>query len=268
MSAFETVTDEVVAGPTDGRRATEAIESVARPAADPRVVLITGAGSGLGRATAEVLAAAGMRIVAADLRADTARETVRALDAEHSLAVPLDVRDAGSAEEAVRAALDRFGRLDVLINNAGTDVTKTFDEMTADEWGRVLDVNLRGPLTMTQAALPALRSSGHGHVVNITSTAAKRAWTEATAYHASKWGLLGFSHSLHAEGRRYGVKVTAVVCGGMRTPFILDRFPDVPLENLMDPRHAAATIRFVLEQPPEVVIPEVMVLPVHETSWP
>jgi NADP-dependent 3-hydroxy acid dehydrogenase YdfG len=268
MTTLETITDEVVAGPTDDRPAVEAIERVAPPAADERVVLITGAGSGLGRATAEVLGAAGLRIVAADLRADTAADTIAALDTEHALAVPLDVRDASSAEAAVRATLDRFGRLDVLINNAGTDVTKAFDEMTADEWGRVLDVNLRGPMTMTQAALPALRRSGRGHVVNITSTAAKRAWTEATAYHASKWGLLGFSHSLHAEGRRYGVKVTAVVCGGMRTPFILDRFPDVPLENLMDPHHAAETIRFVLSQPPDVVIAEVLVLPVNETSWP
>jgi NAD(P)-dependent dehydrogenase (short-subunit alcohol dehydrogenase family) len=184
------------------------------------------------------------------------------------LPVVLDVRSAESAAEAVAAGLRRFGRLDVLVNNAGTDVTKAFDEMTPDEWGRVLDVNLRGPMTMTQAALRALRSSGRGHVVNITSTAAKRAWTEATAYHASKWGLLGFSHSLHAEARRYGLKVTAVVCGGMRTPFILDRFPDVPLENLMEPRHVGATIRFVLDQPPEVVIPEVMVLPMRETSWP
>lgn len=268
MSALETVTDEVAATPGDDRRAREAIEAAPSPPADPRVVLITGAGSGLGRATAEVLAAAGMRIVAADLRADTAAATTARLDGAEALAIGLDVRDAASADAAVRAAVERFGRLDVLINNAGTDVTKVFDEMSADEWGRVLDVNLRGPMTMTQAALPALRRAGRGHVVNITSTAAKRAWTEATAYHASKWGLLGFSHSLHAEARRYGVKVTAVVCGGMRTPFILDRFPEVPLENLMDPHHAAATIRFVLGQPPEVVIPEVMVLPLNETSWP
>ncbi|HET7028453.1 MAG TPA: SDR family oxidoreductase [Candidatus Limnocylindrales bacterium] len=268
MTALQTVTDAVVARPADDRRATDALERADRPGVDDRVVLITGSGSGLGRATANVLAAAGLRVVVADLRLDAARETAAALDPEQAIAVPLDVRDGASASSAVAAALDRFGRLDVLINNAGTDVTKAFDVMSADEWGRVIDVNLRGPMTMTQAALPALRDSGHGHVVNITSTAAKRAWTEATAYHASKWGLLGFSHALHAEARRYGVKVTAVVCGGMQTPFILDRFPDVPLENLMDPAHAARTIRFVLDQPPEVVIPEVMVLPLHETSWP
>jgi NAD(P)-dependent dehydrogenase (short-subunit alcohol dehydrogenase family) len=268
MSALETITDDVVAALADGRRAVDAIEAAAPRGVEPRVVLITGAGSGLGRATAETLVTAGMRVVVADVRAETAAQTVESFDAADALALPLDVRDPASAETAIGATIERFGRLDVLVNNAGTDVTKAFDEMSADEWGRVLDVNLRGPMTMTQAALPALRASGRGHVVNITSTAAKRAWTEATAYHASKWGLLGFSHSLHAEGRRYGVKVTAVVCGGMRTPFILDRFPDVPLQNLMDPHHAAATIRFVLEQPPEVVIPEVMVLPMGETSWP
>ncbi|HEY3524136.1 MAG TPA: SDR family oxidoreductase [Candidatus Limnocylindrales bacterium] len=235
---------------------------------EDRVVLITGAGRGLGRATAEVLADAGMRVVVADVRREAADETVAALDGADAVAVTLDVREERSAADAVRNAIERFGRLDVLVNNAGTDVTKAFDEMTADEWGRVIDVNLRGPMTMTQAALPALRHSSRGHVVNITSTAAKRAWTEATAYHASKWGLLGFSHALHAEARRYGVRVTAVVCGGMRTPFILDRFPDVPLENLMDPHAAANAVRFALEQPDGVVIPELMVLPLNETSWP
>ncbi|HEU4674179.1 MAG TPA: SDR family oxidoreductase [Candidatus Limnocylindrales bacterium] len=238
------------------------------PATDDRVALITGGGSGLGRATAEVLAAAGLRVVVADVRREAADETVAGLDGSDALAVTLDVRDAASAATAVRAAVDRFGTLDVLVNNAGTDVTKAFDEMSADEWGRVIDVNLRGPMTMTQAALPVLRDSGRGHVVNIVSTAAKRAWTEASAYHASKWGLLGFSHSLHAEARRYGLRVTAVVCGGMRTPFILDRFPDTPLENLMDPHAAARAIRFVLDQPDGVVIPELMVLPLNETSWP
>jgi short-subunit dehydrogenase len=102
---------------------------------------------------------------------------------------------------------------------------------------------------------------------HVVSTAAKRAWANASAYHASKWGLLGLSHALHVEGRRYAIKVTAVISGGMRTPFILDRFPDTPLDVLQDPRNVAETIRFVLAQPAETVIPEVMVLPMRETSW-
>lgn len=116
--------------------------------------------------------------------------------------------------------------------------------------------------------MPALRRSGRGHLINITSTAAKRAWENATAYHATKWGLLGLSHALHAEGRGEGIKVTAVVCGGMRTPFLLDRFPELDAAWLLDPLRVAETIRFVLEQPADAVIPEIMVLPMRETSWP
>jgi short-subunit dehydrogenase len=100
------------------------------------------------------------------------------------------------------------------------------------------------------------------------STAAKRAWPNASAYHATKWGLLGFSHALHTEARPLGIKVTAVVAGGMRTPFLLDRFPDLDPGVLQDPRNVAETIRFVLLQPPETVVPEVMVIPMRETSWP
>jgi short-subunit dehydrogenase len=107
-----------------------------------------------------------------------------------------------------------------------------------------------------------------GHIINIVSTAAKRAWANASAYHASKWGLLGLSHALHVEARKHGVKVTALVAGGIRTPFLLERFPDIDPGVLQDPRNVAATVRFLLSQPAETVIPEIMVLPMRETSWP
>jgi NAD(P)-dependent dehydrogenase (short-subunit alcohol dehydrogenase family) len=237
---------------------------------DDRVVLITGAGSGLGAATARALAAAGMRVVAADLDTAAAAATVEGIEGAGgtALALPLDVRDKGSAEAAIAKTLERFGGVDVLINNAGTDITAAFDEIEPETWDRVIDVNLRGPAVMTRAALPHLRASRGGHIINITSTAAKRAWPNASAYHASKWGLLGFSHAMHAEARTYGVKVTAVVCGGMRTPFLLQRFPDLDPGLLQDPANVAETIRFVLSLPPESVVAEVTVLPMRETSWP
>jgi NADP-dependent 3-hydroxy acid dehydrogenase YdfG len=99
-------------------------------------------------------------------------------------------------------------------------------------------------------------------------TAAKRAWANASAYHATKWGLLGFSHALHAELRPHGIRVCAVVAGGMRTPFLLDRFPDLDQTKLQDPANVAETIKHVLLQPPGTAIAEVMVLPTQETSWP
>jgi short-subunit dehydrogenase len=121
---------------------------------------------------------------------------------------------------------------------------------------------------MSKLALGAMRPRKRGHIVNIVSTAAKRAWANASAYHASKWGLLGLSHALHVEARPHRVKVTAVVAGGMRTPFLLERFPELDPAVLQDPMNVAETVRFVLTQPEETVIPEVLVLPMRETSWP
>ncbi len=236
---------------------------------DGRVALITGAASGLGAATADVLAAAGMRVVLADIDASGAERTAARLvhGGGEALALTLDVRDAGAAGGVLRATLDRFGGLDVLVNNAGTDLTLPFEEIPVDAFDRVIDVNLRGPVVMTRAALPALRER-RGHVVNIASTAAFRGWPNASAYHASKWGLRGLGQGLFTELREHGIRLTTVFAGGMRTPFILERFPDTPLENLQEPRTVAGVIRSVLELPRESVIPEITVLPVNETSWP
>jgi NAD(P)-dependent dehydrogenase (short-subunit alcohol dehydrogenase family) len=168
----------------------------------------------------------------------------------------------------VGEAAAHFGALDVLVNNAGTDLTAPFETLSPADWDRILGVNLRGPFLMARAAFPLMRARGRGHIVNIVSTAAKRAWANAAAYHASKWGLLGLSHALHVEGRPHGVKVTAVIAGGMRTPFLLDRFPDLDPGVLQDPAHVARAVRFVVGQPDETVVPEITVLPVRETSWP
>jgi NAD(P)-dependent dehydrogenase (short-subunit alcohol dehydrogenase family) len=235
-----------------------------------QVALVTGGGSGLGRATSEVLAAAGMTVVVADV-AEAGRDTTARLIEQaggKAESVALDVADPEAVTTCVTEALARLGRIDVLINNAGIDRTAPFGELEIEDWDRILAVNLRGPVMMARAVLPAMREAGHGHIVNITSTAAKRAWENASAYHATKWGLLGLSHALHTEARRDGIKVTAMVCGGMRTPFLLDRFPELDPAVLQDPRTVAETIRFVLSLPDESVIPEILVLPMRESSWP
>lgn len=235
-----------------------------------KVALVTGGGRGLGEAVCRVLSEAGATVVPADLRVDLAEAVagqVRA-DGGEAMALRLDVGDEDQAEEAVRRIVERYGRLDILINNAGIDRTVSIDELTVSDWDRILGVNLRGPFVLSKLALPVMRSGGGGHIVNIISTAAKRTWANAAAYHASKWGLLGFSHALHVEARPHKVKVTAVINGGMRTPFLLDRFPDIDVNNLQDPRNVADTIRYILSQPEETVIPEVMVIPMRETSWP
>lgn len=231
-----------------------------------KICLITGAGRGLGLAIAENLAAAGATIVACDIK----QECLSRIGASLSGSVPIhaDISDQKEAFSCVQEAIIRFGRIDILINNAATDITLPIDEMMISEWDRIIAVNLRGPFLLSKFAFSFMKEKGSGHIVNIVSTASKRAWANAIAYHASKWGLLGFSHALHVEGRKFNIKVTAVVSGGMKTPFLLERFPDIDTSTLQDPKNVASTIRFILQQPDETVIPEVMVLPMKETSWP
>lgn len=234
-----------------------------------KVVVVTGGGSGLGAALCKVLANAGARVVAADRRLEAAQAVAQALarSGQQCEACAMEVGDEASVSAALAGAIERCGGLDVLINNAGTDMTLPMEELSTADWHRILATNLTGPFLVSRAALPHLRERG-GHIVNIASTAAKRAWPNATAYHASKWGLLGLSHALHAELRGQGIKVTAVVAGGMRTPFLLDRFPDIDPEVLQDPLDVAETVKSVLMLPAGTVVPEIMVLPMRETSWP
>ena len=236
-----------------------------------KVAIVTGAAQGLGKEISMTLAKAGMRVVLADLNEEKLIETVTELQGGNLIVegVVLNVADVEESKNIIDDVFARLGRLDVLINNAGIDVTKSVKEMSPEEWDKVIAVNLRGPFLMTKQAMTRMADQEEGgHIVNITSTAAKRAWANAGAYHASKWGLLGFSHGMHVEGRGDGVKVTAIIAGGMKTPFILDRFSDVDPSVLQDPKNVANVVKFVLEQPEGTVIPEIMVLPVKETSWP
>jgi NAD(P)-dependent dehydrogenase (short-subunit alcohol dehydrogenase family) len=235
-----------------------------------RTAFVTGAASGLGAALVRSLAAAGADIVAADIRPGALQAIAPALQ-EYGVrveAIGLDVADPAQAHSAVERTLDRMGRLDILVNNAGTDVTLPIAELAEEDWLRVIGTNLNGPFLLAKLAAAAMRHQGQGDIVNIASTAAKRAWPNASAYHASKWGLLGLSHALHAELRPHDIRVTAVVAGGMRTPFLLDRFPDLDPDMLQDPIDVAQAILGVLLLPRTSVVPELTVLPVRETSWP
>lgn len=235
-----------------------------------KVAFVTGGGGGLGEAVSQTLAEAGVTVVVADVREEQAQKVAGAIQANGGKAAALvvDISQETQIEQALRQVYTNYDRLDILINNAGIDVTVSLEELSVKDWDRILAVNLRAPFIFSKLAFPLMRQHGSGHIVNVISTAAKRAWANATAYHASKWGLLGLSHALHVEGRAQGIKVTAVVNGGMRTPFILERFPDTDPAVLQDPKNVAETIKFVLTQPAETVIPEVMVLPMRESSWP
>jgi NAD(P)-dependent dehydrogenase (short-subunit alcohol dehydrogenase family) len=235
-----------------------------------RVVLVTGGASGLGEALCRLLAGAGACVTVADLDGEKAGALAQALRKKGLRAdsAGLDVADAGAAARIVGQTVGRWGRFDILINNAGTDRTLPMTELAPADWLRVIGTNLNGPFFLARGAALHMMEAGGGHIVNVASTAAKRAWPNASAYHASKWGLLGLSHAMHAELRPHGIKVTAVVAGGMRTPFLLDRFPDLDPETLQDPMNVARAIKAVLLLPAESVVAELTVLPLRETSWP
>lgn len=236
-----------------------------------RVVIVTGGSRGLGAAVAACLGDDGARIVIADLALERAQSHAAALrdrgiDA-HARGIDVGV------ESEVRALLDgiadQLGGIDAVVNSAAIDITVPIAELDGADWDRIVRTNLSGPFYLSKhAAAIMLRQQRPGHIVNVASTAAKRAWPNASAYHATKWGLLGLSHALHAELRPHGIQVCAVVAGGMRTPFLLDRFPDIDPSVLQEPDNVARAIRFVLTQPEGTVIPELTVLPMKETSWP
>lgn len=232
--------------------------------------LVTGGGRGLGAAICEALADAGVRVAVADIRAEAACAHAQTLCGRggEATGIALDVTDEAQAAAAVDAVAARWDGIDILVNNAGVDFTLPLDELTVAQWDQVIATNLRGPFLLCKAALTRMKPRRRGHIVNIASTAAKRNWPNASAYHASKWGLLGLSHALHAELRPLGIRVTAVIAGGMRTPFLLDRFPDIDLAVLQDPAVVAAAVIGVLSLPGDSVIPEISVLPMGETSWP
>jgi len=214
--------------------------------------LVTGGARGLGAAICKELREAGYEVIAADVNAR-----------EPSI-LKLDI----TREDDVVKAFAKLERLDVLVNNAGVDYTLPIEELSMNQWDTVMAVNLRAPFLLARQAARLMKRQGGGHIINICSTAAKRTWPNASAYHASKWGLLGLSHALHAELRPQKIKVSAVIAGGMRTPFLLDRFPDIDPGVLQDPANVAKTVRYLLTLPAETVIPEIMVIPMREGSWP
>ncbi|GHO80971.1 hypothetical protein KSD_87420 [Ktedonobacter sp. SOSP1-85] len=138
--------------------------------------------------------------------------------------------------------------------------------------GRLLPRKDVRNIVFAKAAFPWLRQQGGGHIFNIASTAATRAWANASPYHASKWGLLGFSRGLSVEGRPHNIRVTTLIPGGMDTHFF-DRFLDqgIPMpdkNNLQSPANVAATMVFAAQLPPESALQELIVTPLNETSWP
>lgn len=227
---------------------------------EERVAAVTGAGSGIGRATASRFSAEGAAVVVADVDADAAMSVASELSAAGGRAEPVtvDVSEADQVEAMVAAATSTFGRLDVFVNNAGifpADDGGLLDT-PPDTWRRVMEVNLQGVWLGCRAAVPAMRSSGGGSIVNVASfVALMGAATAQVAYTASKGGVLSLTREVAVEYARAGIRVNAVCPGPIETPLLAELLADparrarrlvhVPMGRFGRPEEVAAAVLFL-----------------------
>jgi 2-hydroxycyclohexanecarboxyl-CoA dehydrogenase len=182
-----------------------------------KIALVTGGASGIGAATARRLAAEGARVAVGDLNEDGAHEVAGELD---GLGLRMDVTDVESVNAAVVAAQDRLGPIDVLVNNAGTDLFSFFVKTDPGLWDFVLGVNLRGTIAVTHAVLPGMQERKSGAIVNVSSEAGRVGSQGSAVYSAAKAGVIGFTKAIAREAARYRVRVNAVAPGPIETPLL------------------------------------------------
>ena len=227
-----------------------------------RVALITGAGSGIGKAIAEALAQAGAGLTLSG-------RTPKKLEAlEHQLSdqgtevlsVPCDVRNALHVDNLVRTTVQHFGRLDILINNAGILAIAPIEQTDEALWDAILETNLKGTYMVTRSALRHLRES-KGDIINISSTAGRQAFAGSSAYCASKWGLMGLTNVLREELRDTGMRVMTVVPGAVDTEIWDDIPGDWQRAEMLRPEAVAQAVVELLQQPRPASVDEIVLTP-------
>ena len=238
-------------------------------AAQGKIVLITGASSGIGEGIARELAAAGATVVLGARRVDRLDVLAREIEdaGDRALAVSLDVTSRESMTAFVAAATGAFGRVDVLVNNAGLMPLSRLDALKVDEWDRMIDVNIRGVLYGIAAVLPVMKAQGSGHVINIASIGAHAVSPTAAVYCATKYAVWAISEGLRQESE--WLRVT-VISPGVVTSELAETISDPDARDLMrEYRSVAITpdaigraVRFAIEQPADVDVSEMIVRPV------
>ena len=210
------------------------------PALEDEVVVVTGASRGLGRSMVERFAEEGARVTLTARDEERMERVAEDLSGE-SLVVPADVRDADAVERVVERTVERFGRLDTLVNNAGVSILgmqnsrKRLVDVAESEWDTVLGVNLKGTFLFTRAALPYMFERGRGNVVNVSSGLGRRAIAGAGAYVSSKWGLEGLTRVTALEGVDGGVNANALDPGGRVDTDIWAHLPDDERAEILPP---------------------------------
>lgn len=242
-----------------------------------KVVVITGASSGIGEATGRLLASRGARVVLAARRVDRLEKIVQEIVAagHEAASVPVDVTHRGTVERARDFAVERFGRIDVWINNAGLMPLSYLDKLHVDEWERMVDVNIKGVLFGIAAALPVMMQQNAGHIINISSVAGHKVGMGGAVYSGTKFAVRAITEGLRMEvSGRYHIRTTIISPGLVETELLTTitdqdalaalsaRVPGAPLTS----QSIAAAIAYAVEQPESVSVNEIIVRPTEQLN--
>lgn len=235
----------------------------------PPVAVVTGAGSGVGRATALQFSAAGWNVALVGRRLETLAATIRLAPASRRrqlLCLPCDLGDARAVAAMARSVLSRFGRVDVLVNAAGHNIPlRALGELSHADYAAVMDANINGALYCVQAFLPAMRAAQAGTIVNVGSEAGKQASAKSgAAYVVSKFGLTGLTQTINAEERPNGLRACCIFPGDIDTP-LLNKRPTPPSAEartrMMQPEDIAACVWFAATLPARATVEEILIRP-------
>jgi NAD(P)-dependent dehydrogenase (short-subunit alcohol dehydrogenase family) len=228
-----------------------------------QVAIVTGAGTGIGRSTALLLAKEGAAVVvAARTLADleSLAGEIESADGK-ALVVQTDVSVEEQADALVKKTIDAFGRVDILVNNAGTNVRAPIDKVTTNDWSLILGSNLNGTFFCTRAAIPQMKAQQYGKIINVSSGAGKRGSATRAAYSAAKHGVVGFGDAVAKDMKEFGITVTAVLPGPILTPLRRRSVPDEDSNLLIGSDEVAEVIVFLATRGKDVIIPEIAIYP-------
>jgi len=236
------------------------------------LAIVTGAGRGIGYAIAQELARRGHRLALVARDEKRLEEAARRLAASRSLgtgrAAPevetfaCDVQDAAQVRATFRKILDRPGRLEVLVNNAGVGVFAPVQEISDADWDATLNTNLRGVFYCSKAVIPRLREQRGGHIINISSLAGKNPLAGGAAYCASKWGLMGLTYSMAEDLRGYGIRASVICPGTVQTEFSPHAGKEP--QRMLQPQDVARVVGWLLEQEEQSFVSEVLLRPTQK----